>query len=370
MRRAFFMTLCSAAFLALAGAGCMPDITAPSTAEPLQTRTTDTAVARTGGFGVLPTWTPAPHTGTITLDVPIPELPVKVTVVRPRPGIPNDAEFRNLANALGVSEGFIGNLPNVKDIQLSWNDDKGYLWSYRGSDRLLEFINETAPTEPVTMSMLPTNDAILHVANSFLTERGIRLKDYRDPAMEPDWNQWWINAKATGKCIDRSALTSIRLSASSAPILSARPPALLPSFKTQCVSPEFPSKLTVTYRELVDSRDVVRADGSSIPGVEIVVDVSRMNVVSGHIIYTAEPFRSDYAALSASATADLVKKGGIAGVSGTISVTSYDFAFYGLSDPKRSDETYLVPALIAHGSRTKSDGTVEPVKIVVPLAAQ
>lgn len=372
MKRAPACLLLSPVFalLALTGAGCTTELTAPQVATTLQTRVIDQSVPKDVGFGALPELKLISRTGTIQLSTPVPVLPTKVTVIRPKHGTPNDTQFRNLANALGISDGFIGNLPEVKDLTLAWKDDKGFRWTYRGLDRTLEFVNETAPNEPVTVATLPTNDAVLNVANTFLVERGIRIKDYGDPTVAPDWNLWWYGAQANGQCIDRNALSSIRLGASSAPFIIAHPPALPASAKTQCVSPEFPAKLSVAYDQLVDSRDVVKTDGSFISGVEIVVDVSRMNVVSGHIILTGEPDRSDYPALTASQATDRLQHGGVTGASGNIIVTTYDFASLNVTDPAHPDATYLIPSLIAHGTRTKADRSMEPVRIVVPLVAQ
>ena len=364
-----FATL--ALLVSLLGAGCLPDLTAPRVAEPLSEHGSPGAVTRTEGFGKLPTVAAATRRANVTLSKPLPLLPDRVTVLRLRRGTPNDTEFRNLANTLGISDGFMGTRADVRTLDIDWSDDKGVDWSYRGADRLLDFEDSTVPTEPVTVASLPMNAAIAQVANTFLIERGVNPARFREPIVDPDWNAWWKNAQDGNRCVDPAALASIRALAASTPSAIGVPPSLPDASKTRCISPEFPAKLTVRYRLLMDGRDVVRPDGSFVDGAKIVVDVSRNTVVSGQVTLVADPDRSDYAARTATDVQSALLNGGVAGISGAVTVTGYDVSMLRVSDDTRRDgSTYLIPSLIALGSRTRSDGAQETVRIVVPLAAQ
>ncbi len=356
-----FLTV--AALVALFGAGCLPDLTALPTAEPLTERSAEAPIAQLNGFGTLPNIPAASGGAVIALAKPLPALPDRVTVLRPRSGTPNDTEFLNLANSLGISDGFIGTRADVHEMNLDWTDDTGFHWTYRGSTRLLEFADDHAPSEPVTVATLPANDAIAHIANTFLNERGIALSRFREPIVEPDWNAWWTDAQATHRCVDQKSLATIRAVAASTPSQIGAPPGLPDAGSTNCLSPEFPARLTVRYRLVVDGRDVVRSDGSFVNGAEVTVDVSRGKAVSGQLILATDPDRSDYTAVNAAQAEALLKNGGVTGVTGAVSITAYDFASLRVAD------TYLIPSLIAIGTRTRPDGTPEQIRIVVPLVA-
>lgn len=359
-------TLMSIVFL---GAGCLPAVKSPNIAEPLTIRPSQLPIPKTNGFGQLPPITFPTASATIKLATSVPNLPIKVTVIRPRHGTPNDTEFRNLSNALGISDGFIGALPTIRELVMEWTDGTGNRWSYRGSEHLLEFTNPSAPTEPVTVAQLPSNASVIQTATEFLVARGVNPQRYRDPSVSPDWNQWWTLAQAAKRCVDARALSSIRAIASSVQFLIGNPPALPPADTVRCLSPEFPSKLIVRFGAVVDGRDVVRADGSAVFGVELVVDAVQKTVVSGRITLTADPDRSDYAALTSTEATDLLLRGGLSGLTGNILINAYDFASMRFIDSAHG-ETYLLPSLIAKGIRTRTDGSQESVSIVVPLVAQ
>lgn len=358
------------ALVALIGAGCLDAPTVPKTAEVLQTKTIDTTIARKQGFGILPRLPASSHTGTVQLAAPLPNLPSTVTVLRLKNGTPNDTELRNLANSLDISDAFIGNLPTIKDLTMQWKDDRGFTWSYTGSGRTLEGKDQTAPTEPVTLATLPPAAAILTAASSFLSDRGLDLTHNRNPLLAPDWSTWWANAQAAGQCVDRPTLSSIRFAAASAPTLIPNPPALPQASQTACVAPEFPTRVRVIYPAFIDDRDVIQLDGTPVNAAELIVDASRMSVISARITPYAIPDRSDYPALSVAQVTSLLQQGGVMGLSGAITITSYDFANLQTVDAVNDPHPrYLYPSLVAHGTRTRSDQTTEPVTLIVPLVA-
>lgn len=306
------------AVISLLGAGCLPEMRSRKIAEPLELRPVQAPVAKTNGFGKLPTSLSSPHTAAITLAVPVPDLPKHVTVIRQRRGTPNDTEFRNISNALGISDGFIGLKGNVRELTLTWNDEKGYHWSYRSSERMLAFSSEHAALEPRTVAALPSTESVIRTATTFLLERGIRPAAYRNPVVDPDWN---------------------------------------------------PSTRIVRFHAFADERDIVQATGAAVDGVELIVDILRNVVVSGHItLTTIEPDRSEYAALTVAQATDLLFKSGTSGGSGNIVITSYSFVFLRVVDPQ-TGETYLFPSLLATGIRTHEANTIEPARVVVPLVA-
>ncbi|MEK7116107.1 MAG: hypothetical protein AAB879_01800, partial [Patescibacteria group bacterium] len=178
------MLLIFAIFVVFFGAGCVSNVIVPHVAETL-TNTTAGVTPRVGGFGTLPKIPVPPSRAAITLARALPLLPDHVTVLRPRRGTPNDTVFRNLANTLEISDGFLGTRADVTTLDLAWSDHAGYKWSYRSAERILEFENDRAPSEPVTVSKIPPNDAIIHIANTFLLERGINPAQFRNPVVEP-----------------------------------------------------------------------------------------------------------------------------------------------------------------------------------------
>ncbi len=258
----------------------------------------------------------------------------------------------------------------MNDLTLNWKDDRGYTWFYTGSSHTLEGKDKTAPTQPVTLTSLPATEAIMTAASHFLSDRGFDLTHVRQPILSPDWGTWWQKSQTAGLCTDRAALTSIRFLAASAPTLIPQPPALPRASDTTCVAPEFPARIRVVYPALLDDRDVVQSDGTPVNTAEIIVDASRMTVISALITPYTDPERSEYPARSQADVLSLLSNGGVFGVSGDVSVTSFDIALLqrvDTSDDKRP--TYLYPSLIAHGTRTKSDATTESVTLVVPLVS-
>lgn len=367
----------SARFLALfsilvsTGAGCLSPVSTVKIAEPLNNRTSELTVARENGFGTLPTLTLPARRARVTVNAKLPLVPEKVTVIRIRSGAPNDTELRNISAAIGIPSGTISDHPHRSMLDLAWTDDQGYRWTYKTNERILEFSLEKPPASPLTVDVLPTNADIINLANSFFLERAIDPQTYRNAAIEPDWNNWWLRAKAAGLCMNTQSLNDVRAIASSVSLIAGAPPAIPKATQTTCVSPEFPSKAVVRYRSLVDQRDVVSAEGKYLNGIELVVDVQKKNILGGRILLTTNTERSDYPGLTGDEAATLLKNGGITPLTGDVTITSIEFASFRIDSVIDNIRTsYLIPSLVGSGVRTLSDGSTESVRIIAPLLKQ
>jgi hypothetical protein len=355
----------------LLGAGCTPSIQSPKTAQSLDTYVNQDIIPPKNGFGSLPSISAPKSRVTVKLSAPIPDLPTAITVLRLRRGAPSDTELLNLTAAIGLPGAILGNRQTQRELLLNWTDDKQFHWTYNAAQRSLEFVDQRAPSGPLTVSTLPPNTTIVAVANDFLRARGVSFQGYRQPVVVPDWNQWWTNAENEQRCMDSGALAAVRAIGASAGLLQGTPPPVPKAIAVSCVNPEFPARLMVHYHMLVDGRDVVKNDGTYVNGAEILVDISRNAIVSGHITLAADPDRSDYPALTKSQVQEALNQGGLAGTSGDIVITGYDIASLWVPDvTSPTPATYLIPSLIAGGIRQRADGKQENIRIVVPLLAR
>jgi len=360
------------AALALFGAGCLPAVVAPKMAEQLDNRVTESSpVAQDSGFGTLPSIqvpTRHPH---VTINAVFPQIPPNVTIIRLRRGTPNETELRNISSAIGIPAGTVTDHPIQSTLDLSWTDDQGFRWNYKADERALEFSLAQPQKSPLTLSNLPSNDEIMNIANSFLLQRAFDAQSYRNAAVDPDWNNWWLRAKAIGMCMDVESLMNVRAIGSSDPFMASGPPPLPTTASTTCVSPEFPSKAVVRYHAFVDERDVLTSDGTYVDGIEMVIDARSKQVVGGRVALFTNADRSDYPALTADQANALMQNGGLSAITGDVTITSIDFGSYRLESTTGDQRTvYLIPALIGFGTRTNADGTIESVRIVSPLVKQ
>lgn len=370
MRRSI-QFLASLTLVASFGAGCLPPVTTLKVAEPLDNKTTELFVPRENGFGALPTITVPARRARVTVNAILPQVPDKITIIRLRSGGPNDTELRNIASAIGVPSGTISDNPRRSTLDLTWTDDQGYRWTYHTNERVLEFSLERTPSSPLTVSELPSNTKIISLANSFLLARAINPQSYRNAAVEPDWNNWWLRSKASGLCMNIRSLNDVRVIASSASLIAGGPPAIPKADQTTCVSPEFPSKAVIRYQALVDQRDVISADGKFDNGIELIVDTTKDIVIGGSIALFTDADRSDYPGLRKEDAAALLENGGITSVTGDVVISSVDFASYRIDSTLNGIRTsYLVPSLVGTGIRTLPDKSTETVRIVAPLLKQ
>lgn len=353
--------------LSLFGAGCVSDITSPHVAETFKADAGVETIPLQNGFGALPA-IPVPESHvTVKLTKSLPPIPNRVTVLRLRPGTPNDTQLLNVIAALGLPGGTVGPNTMARAIDIAWTDGQGMNWTYDGATRLLNFQASNMPTQPLTVAQLSPNDQILTIANDFLTSRGVTLQNYRDSVVEPDWNGWWTREQTAGRCMDANAIRVVRqLAQSSSQTFEGFP--TLPS--AGCASPEFPTRMTARFRSLADGQDIVDSDARPEDGITLTVDLARQTVISGSIQLTSDPDRSDYPTRTTAQMTDLLLKGGLSGATGDIDITDYAIDLLRIDDPHTSPRTtYLVPSLVAIGTRAKADGSTEPFRIVIPFTA-
>jgi len=358
--------------LMLVGAGCFAPVASPNVAVILDNRLSDSLVTQKMGFGTLPQISQPINHVHVTLTAPLPQLQTEITVIRLRRGTPNESELQNIAAAVGIPGGALGDLPTQSALNLAWTDPSGYQWTYRAEDRVLAFSSSRlAPASPLTVSQLPSNTELTNLANAFLVNRGIDSQLYRNALINPDWNTWWYRAKVAGMCMDISTLQTVRAIGASDPLVANGPPALPLAASTTCVLPEFPNKAVVQYNAFIDQRDVVQADGSFVPGIEIAIDVAKKTITGGRISLFSNPDRSDYPSITPDQALALLQSGGITPISGESTITALEFASYRLDKTEDGRHTiYLIPSLVGSGFRSLADGTQEPIRIVVPLLRQ
>jgi hypothetical protein len=355
--------------LVMLGAGCLPSTKTVKVAQPFENPSVSQPININQGFGNLPKIAIPPSTAKVTVKATLPKLPQNITVLRLRHGLPDDTELKNLTNALQIPAGVLGNFPKTTAMSLEWRDDQGFRWSYRASERILEFWN-TATSGPLTVAALRPYDELMATANAFIFSRGFRSQYYRPGVVNPDWYLWWTNGIAKHECLDAEAVRQIRGIAASDPLLAGGPPALVPD-QGQCVKPEFPSRTVIRYHALLDERDIVRSDGSYVNGAEIVVDHSKGAIVSGKISLFSDPERSDYPSLDNEQALALLKRGGLSGAAGEIELTTLDFVFLRLEDASVvPPATYLIPSIMGKGTHIRPDGQTEAYRVVAPLLAQ
>ena len=345
------------------GAGCFTAPQSQQVAEPLIQTVNELVIAPQNGFGEIPAIPSMSGQPTVSFARALPTLPTKITVIRQRSGNPNETELRNLAAAIHLPGGIIGNRTYGKETLLEWTDDQQANWSYRASQQLLDFSITTPPTAPFTTFQLPTNDKIIQIADSFLNGRGIQLRKYREGLVEPDWNLWWIRGKEQQRCMDNATLYSIRETAASVSLLSGTPPSLPLANSVTCTGTEFPARVVVRYHAMMDELDVVKSTGEYVQGAELIVDTLQHQVISGKIILTNDAERSDYNALNAQQVTAALQKGGLTGTQGALTLNTYSIVLLKVNE-------YLIPSLKAVGSRINTNGDTEPIQLVVPLLAR
>jgi len=357
--------------LALFGAGCSQETASPKIAEPFSNPSSENIdIPLSQGFGELPRIEYPKSSASITLESDLPKLPKVITVLRLKKGLPNDTEMRQITRALSIPAATLGDFSVVTEANLTWTDKDGYRWSYRGADNTLEFWNDTN-SKLLTVSSLRSYEELVNTASAFILAKGIKSSYYRKGFVYPDWNLWWYTAQTQNRCMTREIVNSIRAIGSSVSLVAGQPPTLVSAASNICVPPEFPTRQVVRFRALMDERDVVKSDGSYLNGAEIVVDSTENKVVSGKITSYSDPDRSDYPSIDAARAAELLKAGGLSGASGEITIKAFDLVLYRLEDTaKTPNETYLVPALLAHGQRKTANDSLQDFDIVVPLLAQ
>jgi hypothetical protein len=354
--------------LALCGAGCLPDITSPHVAATLVPDVSVQPIPLQRGFGTLPTIRVPQSQVTVKLEKPLPTIPQAVTVLRIRPGTPNPTQLLNVIAALGLPGGTVGNDTAARSLDMSWQDANGAAWSYAGDTRTLTLQTAQDGSGSLTTSQLPSNDFLLSVANSHLTSWNIPIQNYLDGAVTPDWNYWWTNEQENSHCMNTDAVQAIRTISLSNDFAGF--PVLQNASSTNCVAPEFPTRAVVHFGSVADGQNIINPDGTSVDGITLTLDTTRKTVLSGTVVLTSDPDRSDYPTLTATQVTNALMAGGLSGATGNITITDYATELLRVEDTKTNPHTiYLIPSLVAKGTRTKNDGTTSPFQIVVPLPA-
>jgi len=367
------MPMRTLAFLLLlaTGAGCEP-VTSPTIAEPISQAFPGRPIAQQSGFGVLPkVATPVLRPGTrgsVRQTAAFPDIPSNVTVLRVNDGHPDETLLRNSSNALGIPNGVVGDHPSGENIVLTWRDGKGLHWTASADGRRLEFTDESNPTKTLTVSALPSAEEAVRVAEAFLQDHGVNISRYGQPYVDPDWSAWWETQKERGRCMDAKTLTTVRaLSASLSWELTTFPS--LP--ETDCLSPEFPSRMAVRFNATQDGQGIFTDTGSPALGATLFVDAARRAVVSGFFTLSADPFRSDYPGITRDEARERMVRGGQGGTpNGDVTITIVRFEWYPITNSATPPTRFLFPALVGEGRIEYGDGTSAPYRIVVPLVKQ
>lgn len=189
---------------------------------------------------------------------------------------------------------------------------------------------------------MPSDDAIIGLADSFLASHGIDTAKYGSPVVENQWRVWLAHAE------DKSTYY-------------------------------FPESMNVTYPFLINGKPVYEEYGFPV-GLSITVDVRHDEVSGLYNLQTLDFQSSDYAAVTDSAKlAEFVKRGGIniwkdpsaqktvigklaAPIEGYVRIWKWD-------ENKGTNSELYVPALVFEVTELPQDALQQDRnRIVVPLA--
>jgi len=357
MRLSFFHLSVAVGALGLIGAGCAP-ITSPKIAEPFRNFPSQQTVPEKQGFGALPTLLAKPSTATVTLEEIPPTPPNEITVLHLRSGLPNETEFRNIAGALGLPGTLLGDLPQVRSLNLSWADPMGMTWTYDAAKHALRF---QAPVveSPLTLQSLPPTADLIRIATTFFQTHLLAFSDMLDPQMAPDWNNWWAGQQEAGMCMTSEAVAWIREDATHPEQFTGFPP-LPPREGRLCSATEFPNQHRILFPAAKDGLEIVQMDGSSVEASHLIADATRRTIVSGVILSPRNADRSDYLAVDLKTLEERFAAGGLSGASGDIRIKSYSKAYVQQDD-------FLIPVMIGHGFRKVAEDREQGFRMVVPL---
>lgn len=350
------------------GAGCNLPTTPIS--QPINEAFPDRPISQLRGFGEIPDVpTPALRPGTrgsVRLMAALPQIPTNVTVLRVNDGRPDQTLLRNASNALGLPSGVLGETPVGKDLSLTWKDADGVHWNAFADGRRVTFSDEAHPPAALTVSALPSNEEAIRIARTFLQDHGVNMTRYSQPYVDPDWSAWWESQKTAGHCMDTRTLAAIRaLSAS----LSWEETSLFPPLpSTNCVQPEFPSRMIVNMNLTQDGQGIFEINGAPRVGARVLVDVASGRASSGFFVMSADPKRSDYPGITQNEARDRMVRGGQGGTpNGDVTIRTIRFEWFPIEDTLTPPARFLYPALVGDGTIEYADGTAGPYRIVVPL---
>ncbi len=365
--------IAAAAACAFIGAGCQltAPITTPKIAEQIGAALPERPIAQEQGFGAIPS-VPTPQlkpgtTGSVRLGAAMPTFPPMVAVLRVRSGNPGGTQILNIATSFGLPGGIVGSHPIGRGLTLEWTDDGGMRWSFDAAARNVDFTDASA-TKALTVSEWMDSGRVLQNAVTFFDDRSISRQRLGPPFIDPDWAAWWDAEQTLGRCMDAETVAIVRAISSSPSFLQQPPPSLPLSRTTQCVTPEFPSRIVVRMNQTQDDQAIFLGDGTAQVGATLFVDATTGDVRSGSFAVRSEPDRSDYPSVTAEDARKGMLSGGLGGTpNGDVAVDSVTSEWYAIRDTSDPTVTYYYPALVGSGTIRFHDGRSSAYRIVVPL---
>jgi hypothetical protein len=356
------------------GAGCSltQDQISPQIALPIGQLFLDRPIEQVKGFGEIPK-IPSPQlrpgvTGSVRVTAEMPSIPSVVTVLRLKSGRPNDAQLRNIASSFGIPGGAIGAAPISREMSVEWKDEQGIRWTYHGSERRLEFADESKDLKTLTVSAWPEKAKIMENTLAFLDSHGVNRRRLADPYIEPDWGDWWESQRAAGRCMSRQFLNEVRTLSATPLLMQEDIPTPPSSLNTTCVSPEFPSRVIVHMNATQDGQGIFSSNGTPVHGATAILDAATGAVVSGRFLAPVDPDRSDYPAISLKEASGMLARGGLGGTpQGDVTIDEVMFEWLFITDGSDPSITYLYPAFVGYGTILGTDKKTGPYRIVVPL---
>jgi hypothetical protein len=347
----------------LLSAGCFEPITSVNLATPLGSFGNN--IAQRQGFGELPN-TPqiTESNAVVRINTDLPSLQPDVTVVRLPPNGLNDTQFQNLTTSIGMPIGLIGQQANNLEIAFTWTNTNNEVWSYDSNLRRLTYANASNSPNSNLADTWPTDTEISDAIDNFMINRGMNPLSYRNPTIQKDWKEWKRQIDENETCINQTTINTYGHIINAKSLLRVPPP---PDAATLCISPQFPSRIPITFDLVIDERNIINSNGQSEIGGFLILNTNTLDVEYAWITLSATPVRSDYPAISADEMRQNMINGGLGGsTSGSIDINETFFAFVRLDTGDEYSYKYLVPALIGSGTKTLS-GTKTPYNIVVPL---
>lgn len=190
-------------------------------------------------------------------------------------------------------------------------------------------------------SDMPSDEAVIGLADAFLAAHGIDTSKYGSPVIEDQWRLWFARAE------DKSTYY-------------------------------FPESMNVTYPFLINGKPVYEEYGFPV-GLSVTVDIRHDEVSGLNNLQTLDLQSSDYAAVTDLAKfKEFVKRGGIniwkdpnaqKVVSGSLAAPIEGYVRIWKWDETKGTNTELyVPALVFEVSSLPADAMQDRKRVVIPLA--
>lgn len=308
---------------AVLGAGCVPAPTTPvpSVAEPITEQAAESPILQRRGFGDIPP-TPSPPRkpgarGSVRVTAEFPSIPDRASVLRVRSGLPNAPELQNIASALQLPPGSLGRAPQMQELLLTWKDDAGRQWSYRGSDGMLR-VTDGAARSTTDANLRFSDEGLKDYALGFFRSIGADMTRLGDPYVDAD--------------ASTDEIAVIRFNAKQ------------------------------------DGQGIWSANGAARVGATVEIHRTDGRIREGSLLVRHDPDRSDYASITREAAQKSLAQGGLGGTpNGDVTIEGITFEWLAMDDAREPPTEYLYPALIGTGTITYSNQRTATYRIVVPL---